>query len=366
MPRWRTPIRRPDRFGGLARALTLGAAVVFLAALPVTAHPLNAGLADITVSESEIAVRLSVNLFELDLLLSLDRDLDGRIQHAEIESQRRQISNYLATRVQVLVDGKTLPMDAGAFDVRNSDDGKPAFETTLRFRSSMALRGFTIKCEPLTEFGTDHRIIARISRAGGSEQFVFQQGVAYQAGAHSTSAAVVQFVGLGAHHILIGYDHLAFLLALLLASGPWLSVVKIVTAFTLAHSVTLSLAALNVVSLPAWLIEAGIAASVVYVAIENLVSRRPRQRWLVSLGFGLVHGFGFAGVLHEMALPRDHLLAALFFFNLGVEVGQLAVISVLLPLLWLLAHTSAYRATVTSASLGILGVATLWLVRRLL
>ena len=366
MPRWRTPIRRPDPCGSLARALALGTVAVLLASLPVTAHPLNVGRADITVGESEIELRLSVNLFELDLLLSLDRDLDGRIERAEIEIQRRQISDYLATRIQVIAEGRMLPMEAGGFDVRHSDDGKPTFETTLRFQSPAPLRSFTIRCEPLTEFGADHRIIGRISRDGGSEQFVFQRGVAYQAGDHSPRAATLQFVALGVHHILIGYDHLAFLLALLLASGSWLNVVKIVTAFTLAHSVTLSLAALNVVSLPGWLIEAGIAVSVAYVAVENLLSRRPRHRWLVSLGFGLVHGFGFAGVLHEMALPRDHLLAALFFFNLGVEVGQLAVISVLLPFLWLLAHTSAYRATVTSASLGILGVAALWLVQRLL
>jgi hypothetical protein len=164
----------------------------------------------------------------------------------------------------------------------------------------------------------------------------------------------------------VGYDHLAFLLALMLTSTTWLGVVAIVTSFTVAHSLTLSLAVLDVVNLPTRLVEAGIAFSVAYVAMENLVIERHTRRWLVSLFFGLVHGFGFATVLTEMPLSRAGIAASLFLFNAGVERGQLLVISVLLPLLWLLARTAAYAATVKAASLVIFVAGTVWFLQRVL
>ncbi len=166
------------------------------------------------------------------------------------------------------------------------------------------------------------------------------------------------FLRLGVHHIFTGYDHLCFLLALLLAAGArrrrdddatrpaplragLLHVLGVVTAFTVAHSATLVLSALGVLALPPRVVEPAIAVTILYVAVENLLAREPRLRWLLTFGFGLVHGFGFAHVLRELGLPRRGLLLSLLAFNGGVEVGQLAVVSLLFPVLHLLARARA-------------------------
>lgn len=144
------------------------------------------------------------------------------------------------------------------------------------------------------------------------------------------------YVAAGVEHIFLGYDHIAFLVALMLwARRPW-PVVKIVTAFTVAHSVTLSLAALDIVRIPASIIEPAIAASIVFVAVENFVSRDIGGRWKITFLFGFVHGFGFADALEQLGLPHDAIVPALAAFNIGVEVGQLALVAVIVPALWLL------------------------------
>jgi hydrogenase/urease accessory protein HupE len=142
-----------------------------------------------------------------------------------------------------------------------------------------------------------------------------------------------RYLASGAEHILVGYDHVAFLLALLLWARNLWAVVKVVTAFTLSHSITLSLAALNLVSLPGGLVEPLIAASVVVVALENFFDLRIERRWRVAFFLGFIHGFGFAGALRDVGLPQDALLIALGFFNIGVEIGQVALVVLVVPLL---------------------------------
>ncbi|MCU0868759.1 MAG: HupE/UreJ family protein [Burkholderiales bacterium] len=165
------------------------------------------------------------------------------------------------------------------------------------------------------------------------------------------------FFPLGVEHILIGFDHLLFLLALVLRGGDAWSLLKIVTAFTVAHSITLGLAALDVVQLPSAWVEAVIAASIAWVAAENLWRReRPRHRWVTSFVFGLVHGFGFSGVLREIGLPSDGLVWALLSFNVGVEVGQALAVGAVLPLLLWLRRSRIERPVVRGLSAAVLAV----------
>ncbi|MBI5261797.1 MAG: HupE/UreJ family protein [Bradyrhizobium sp.] len=174
------------------------------------------------------------------------------------------------------------------------------------------------------------------------------------------------FVKLGIKHILTGYDHLLFLVALLAtARGAW-SVVRIVTAFTLAHSVTLSISALGIVTLPDRIIEPLIAATIVWVALENLFAVDPdRMRWMWSFGFGLVHGFGFASVLGELGLNGAALVRGLVGFNVGVEIGQLIIVAAFLPMLTWLARGRGTRLTPRIASLAVAVIGTYWLVERI-
>ncbi|HEX8502114.1 MAG TPA: HupE/UreJ family protein [Pyrinomonadaceae bacterium] len=178
------------------------------------------------------------------------------------------------------------------------------------------------------------------------------------------------FLKLGVEHILTGYDHLLFLFGLLVACRRFSTAAKIITCFTLAHSLTLALAALDVVSLPGRVVEPLIAASIVFVGVENIVRRgEPGWRWALTFALGLVHGFGFAGALKEAGLGSSGaaLLVPLFSFNLGVELGQAGVAAVLLPLLWKLRDLPAFERhgrAVISAAIALAGA--YWFVTRLL
>jgi hypothetical protein len=160
-----------------------------------------------------------------------------------------------------------------------------------------------------------------------------------------------EFLLLGVEHIFTGYDHLLFLLALLLMSGltmtnapaergrrGLLHLLAIVTSFTVAHSITLIVAALEWVALPPRIVESGIALTIVVVSVENILRRQARHRWLLTFAFGLVHGFGFAHVLREIGLPRGGLILSLLSFNVGVELGQVAVVALLYPVIHILSR----------------------------
>jgi hydrogenase/urease accessory protein HupE len=149
----------------------------------------------------------------------------------------------------------------------------------------------------------------------------------------STIQVISLYLGAGVEHILIGYDHIAFLIAIVLWANRLWPVVKLVTAFTVGHSITLSLAALDIVRIPSSIIEPAIAASIVFVAAENFFSHDVQKRWRDTFCFGLVHGFGFASALQEFGIPKSALIPALASFNIGVEIGQIAIVAVVVPLL---------------------------------
>jgi hydrogenase/urease accessory protein HupE len=188
------------------------------------------------------------------------------------------------------------------------------------------------------------------------------------ASAVAPSVSVGDFFKLGIEHILTGYDHLLFLLGLLVVCRRWSSMLTIITCFTLAHSLTLALAALNVVSIPSRVVEPLIAASIVFVGVENLLRRdEPKGRWLLTFIFGLIHGFGFAGVLREIGLGAGGASVALplFSFNLGVEAGQLAVVAILLPVLLALRRRPSFVERVEPCISGIVVIlGAYWLLQR--
>lgn len=194
-------------------------------------------------------------------------------------------------------------------------------------------------------------------------------------GAASTARGLAQrtvsffaFLKLGIEHILTGYDHLLFLLGLLVVCRRFSTTLTIITCFTVAHSLTLALAALDVVTIPSRVVEPLIAASIAFVGAENLVRRgEPKGRWLLTFAFGLIHGFGFASVLREAGVGAGGkaLVLPLFSFNLGVELGQLAVVSILLPLLWKLRTRRIFdRYGVSVISVVVVLLGGYWLLQR--
>jgi len=174
---------------------------------------------------------------------------------------------------------------------------------------------------------------------------------------------VWRFIRLGIEHIFTGYDHLAFLLGLLVATASLGSLVRIITSFTIAHSITLALATFNLVVLPARLTESLIAASIGYVAAENLLDFRAMKRYYITFLFGLVHGFGFSNVLREMDLPKASLALSLFSFNVGVEIGQVTFVLLIFPLLQDLVQ-SGWKRLKPAVSVAVGCLAVYWFVQR--
>ena len=193
---------------------------------------------------------------------------------------------------------------------------------------------------------------------------------------------VVTFIREGIHHIFIGPDHILFVLALILLGGSWHSQVKIITAFTLAHSITLTLATLDIVQLPSRLVESVIALSIIVVGLHDLRKLRKGRvesavgvetgfdpRITMAFTFGLVHGFGFASVLKELDLPQNALAWSLGSFNAGVEIGQLLIVLVTAPLLWLLHQTAKARvsqAVLMAGAYFVISMGSFWLWQRVL
>ncbi|WFU43571.1 HupE/UreJ family protein [Bradyrhizobium sp. CB82] len=196
--------------------------------------------------------------------------------------------------------------------------------------------------------------------------------VALSGAGSSVLQVVWRFVQAGIEHIFLGYDHVAFLAAIMLWARRLWPVIKIVTAFTIAHSITLSLAALQIVVFPSTIVEPAIAATIIFVVVENFFSRNVDGRWRVTFVFGLIHGFGFASALQEIGLPAHAAVPALMGFNIGVEIGQVVIVALIFPLLlWsdrigqgAAAGKGRHPAVVYFCSAAILLVGLYWLIER--
>jgi hypothetical protein len=253
--------------------------------------------------------------------------------------------------------------------LRVSADGHPCVpdqknELVIVFQCVTAQQQISVEDHLDHKLGATHHVIALFTWNGGSQSHSFSSTtpkavVQLLNTASPVPSSAASFFPLGVEHIATGYDHLLFLLALILCGGSLKSLIKIITAFTLAHSMTLGAAALGLVSLPSALVEAVIALSIAYVAFENLFPRFAiSRRWTISFLFGLVHGFGFSSVLQEIGLPKESLVWALLNFNLGVEAGQLVAVLIALPaLLWLNKQSYAQRVIqVLSAIVMLVGL----------
>ena len=241
-----------------------------------------------------------------------------------------------------------------------------------------------IKYTLLFDVDPQHRGLLRLEENGRTHTTVFSpdhETWRLEGKSVALGRQFLDYFQTGVWHIWTGFDHMLFLCALLLPAvlelrgGRWqavasfrqafLDVVRIVTAFTIAHSITLSLAVLGFITLPSRLIESAIAASVVIAALNNLYPLIEKRLWVVAFVFGLVHGLGFANVLTDLALPKPALAVSLVSFNLGVEVGQLAIVATFLPLAYVSRRSWLYpRLVLGAGSLGIVAVASIWLVER--
>jgi hydrogenase/urease accessory protein HupE len=360
---------------------TMAALVVLACGLVapfVHAHAAGVSHGGYTLRSAELVAHLVFANAELSSALpAVDANGDGALTIDELASKRDVVEREIAARTTVTADGKACPVSLAGATITEQD----GVDVELHARCDDRPKHLVVHCGFLDVLSASHRHFAVVSVDDGQKdrEAVLLAGnvdLAVDVGASTGSSATSSFwllLKLGVEHILTGYDHLVFLFGLILLGGRVASIVGALTAFTLSHSISLALAVLGVWAPSPAFVEPAIALSIAYVGLENfwLLRKRPdspdfaRGRWRITFPFGLVHGFGFAGALQEIGLPRARIPAALLAFNLGVEVGQLAVLAIILPAILYARRWTAMRgAGTTVANAGIVVAGLVWFVSR--
>jgi hydrogenase/urease accessory protein HupE len=313
----------------------LAAFVATLAAAAGSVHAHNAGVSSARIVVEGRTVEVEINALGRDFEQAAGvriADKSGEINPVALSLMASTIGSYVGEHVAVLAGGQRC--SAAAWTAKPADTHVMLTSTwhcppdgELRYRSTL-----------FQDVDPTARHVLVMAGNGAERELVLDrntQEIALAATETSLLDVILRFLAAGIEHIFLGYDHIAFLLAVILWGQTLWPLVKVVTAFTIAHSITLSLAALNIFAIPRAIVEPAIAASIMFVAAENFFSRKIDRRWLVTFLFGLVHGFGFASALSEIGLPTNALVPALAAFNIGVEIGQVAIVALVFPLLLL-------------------------------
>jgi hypothetical protein len=351
---------RPSR---AVSALVLCCAL--LKADPAWSHPAPFSYLDVVFKDGGIEGTLVLHVIDAAHDLGIT-PFERLMENSVAEANRQRIADLLTPRVVFRTD-RRLTVQWTSLEVLPED-----MALRLRYRVQAEPSGSMTIDTNLFPYDPLHQTFINIYEEGSlRQQLIFNKDtneyVYYAGTTQGTLAVLGTFIPSGIHHIMIGPDHILFLVGLLLLGGSWMTLLRIVTAFTIGHSITLSLAALNVLTPPATIIEPAIALSIVFVGADNLVrgDGRDLRAW-VALTFGLVHGFGFANVLREFGLPREALGWSLFSFNFGVEIGQVAIVLVVASLLAAVRQRSAQMGTrvAVAGSVVVIAAGAYWFVER--
>jgi len=304
------------------------------------AHDPGLSSAEVVLNEKGVDVSITFALQDTESFAPMDKDGDAEVIASERESSKPEVAALIAKELEVTLNNQTVKPSAienVTFDAQNN--------AHLLFHYQPAATSLKMQLLFLNKLPDGHKQVVTIKDATGknlSEKMLTQQDnvIELNLAAGESSSLFKDFFVLGIEHILTGYDHLLFLFALLIVTHRFWLAFGIITFFTIAHSITLAIAGMNLVTIPSTIVEPLIAASIIYVGAENLIRKEPKGRKYLTFAFGLIHGFGFAAVLQEMNITsiESGILVPLFSFNLGVETGQLIVTSISLPLIWWL-HT---------------------------
>jgi hydrogenase/urease accessory protein HupE len=340
--------------------------LLFAAAI-VRAHQPGLSTLDVNLSTNHLNVRMIFAWQEIDTIIPLDGNQDRALSEAELGAAKVKLTRLAEGALDMVSDGRMLALKKPPEIVRDDEDNRGVrFHLQYEFPPTRVL---TITSEILSELQRGHSQVARIFNSNrvelGSALLDIDKpsvdvplfAIKEKPVASKTSTAR-HFLIMGVEHLVMGWDHLAFLFGLLVVGGKLRDAVKIITSFTVAHSISLALATFNLIQIPSSIVEPLIAASVIYVGFENIVRQNFSKRWILTFAFGLIHGCGFATVLRDLGVGEDgsSVVTPLIFFNLGVELGQLAIAAVMLPLIWKLKPTFPRRwVPATSAVVIALG-----------
>jgi len=351
------------------------AAFLILLAFPVHAHDPGLSTATVRLTEIKIEVTLGFSIIDIAEIVTIDKDRDAHISKQELADATIELQKLGTNALDVKLDGQSIAPASVKCNFDPSDNASVTITFSARNFSKLELRSKWLALLPpahrqfLSVQNPNGQILAERLLSANSDSVTIQmEPVNSSPAAIDRNNSFADFLVMGVKHIWTGYDHLLFLFGLLIVTRNFASSFKIITCFTIAHSITLAVATLSLVKISSRIVEPLIAASIVYVGIENLLrGDDPKGRWLLTFAFGLIHGFGFASVLRELGVGVNGsgIAVPLVSFNLGVELGQIAIAALVLPLIWKLRTNPAFITRwipVCSVVVAILGG--YWFVQR--
>lgn len=344
-------------------------------------HSLSDSYLELHFENTAVSGHWQIAVRDLELAIGLDSNLDSQVSWGEMQAKEQAIQDYARSNLLIDREGEICSYTFGTTMISDLNAGMFVY---LPLMGKCANAGATtVQYDLLFDIDSSHRGIATVYEDDQLHSLLFtptQHSVTLARESASLLTHMKNFVVEGVWHIWIGLDHILFLVALLLPivlgskesrtqnlnyGGMLREIFKVVTAFTVAHSITLILASLNIVSLPSRLVESLIALSVAISGLNIIVPIFRGRHWQIAFGFGLIHGCGFAGVLSDLSLPTAQYISGLLSFNLGVEIGQLVIVLVLVPALLLLSAPKPMRlATRTCAGIFITAFGALWVAER--
>ncbi len=344
--------------------LSIGLLISLNLVLPSQAHWADLAVAEIQIEARDVSINLTL---PTGLVTQYDDDQNQQLSDMEISKHSGEIQKFLNQKIQLTAGEQkvatSMVQSGTAKNLPTNLNSSPDTHSNLllTYHWTEPIEQLQIHYDLFAPNQTTARCLAQVVRAGKINNLVFTPA--------SKDAALINlpvwqqitsFIGLGIEHILTGYDHILFLVSLLILGGDLKYLLKVVTAFTLSHSVTLSLAVLNIVSLPSQWVECAIALSIAYIAAENLWRKESTGRWKLAFGFGLIHGLGFASALQELNLPQANLAISLASFNIGVELGQIAIVLLIHLILSYLKRFPWDLTVRRGISVGIIGMSLIW------
>jgi hydrogenase/urease accessory protein HupE len=309
----------------------------------LAAHDEKVSASKVDVREDGVVWTVTVSLQGLQKVLEFPAD-PVELSDSQFRGMKDGIVRYLRTCMKLEINGVEVEGEAEGLEpvtekfIATGEDYIAHARQSFRFRSASPVKRVSLAGAFFSTVTDRHHAVLSVSWNGAQRQFSrygrFEQLELTASKVHPTFWSTAgEFLLWGMHHILIGFDHIAFLLALLLGTRKMGEMVRVVTSFTIAHSLTLLMAAKDLIRLPSAVTESLIAASIVYVAAENYFIKEARHRWILTFAFGLVHGLGFSSMLRDRLVDIDSITAPVVWFNLGVELGQIAILLVVFPLL---------------------------------
>jgi len=353
----------------VTRCLVLLTALLWMATPPLRGHEINTSYTSVVMDSSTVRFELQVDVMDLEAMVAQHIAPGQDVTPGVVVFQLPRLQEMFEHGVELKVPGQVVRLHQSDYGLRKDAAGNAFGRFVFTYRVKHPPSELDVRLSFFQFMGPRHKNLVKIQYGTETQQSVLTsdfptERFVFASAQRSGVTLLLQFLKLGIEHIFIGYDHILFLIGLILIGGRFLNLLRIVTAFTIAHSITLVLATLGFVQIPSRVVETVIALSIVYIAVENFLVKQNDDRWMIAFIFGLMHGFGFASVLTGMGLPTAAKVSSLLSFNVGVEVGQLVIVALCYPFVTLSLNSRWKKQIVYAVSSVILFFGVAWFIER--